>query len=54
MKESSESLKKKQYFFFRTEKWVFANRDGGLLEKYLRQWKKMDSTNQKVSFHQQE
>ena len=37
-------LGKKQYFFFWTEKCVSTSRDEELLEKYLRQWKKMVST----------
>ena len=34
----------KQYFFFWTQKRVSASQDEEMLEKYLRQWKKMVST----------
>ena len=51
MKESSEQ---KTILFFWTEKYVSANWNEGLLEKCVREWKKMVSTSQKISFHQQE
>ena len=50
-KESSEL---NTILFFWTEKCVSTNWDDGLLEKYMRQWKKMVSASQKISFHQQE
>ena len=39
---------------FWNEKCVFTNWDDGLLEKNMRQWKKMVSASHKISFHHQE
>ena len=44
-------LSKKQDFFFLTDKCVSSSQDEELLEKYLRQWKKMVSISLKMSFH---
>ena len=37
--------------FFWTENCLSTNSDEGILEKCMRQWKKMVSTSPKVSFH---
>ena len=39
-----KDLSKKQYFFLWTEKCVSTNWNEELLQKYLRQWKKMVPT----------
>ena len=49
-----ESSKQKTVRLFWTGKYVSSNWDEGLLEKYIRPWKKMVSTSQKISFHHQE
>ena len=41
---SRKKVISKQYFFFWTEKYVFTSWDEELIEKYLRQWKKLVST----------
>ena len=50
---SRKALNKKQYDSLGLKN-VSANWDKGLLGKEMRQWKKMVSTGQKISFHQQE
>ena len=47
-KENSEQ---KTVLFFWTENCVSAYWDEGILENFMRKWKKMVSTSPKVSFH---
>ena len=49
-----KALNKKQYYSFGLKNAFYAYCNEGLLEKYMTPWKKMVSTSQKISFHQQE
>ena len=45
----NKDLNKKQYFLFWTAKFIYTNQDED--NANLRQWKKVVSASQKVSFH---
>ena len=49
-----KALNKKQYYSFGLKNSFYANYEEGLLEKYMRPWKKMVSTSQNITFNQQE